>query len=69
MYVALKKAGVAQSFPVTKLQAFGYQERKSCFSLGLSLQIATEAHLAFFWMGPADRMPGYETDYNQYPSI
>jgi len=43
---------------VTGIQAVGYRARKGGFSLVLSLQIRTEPHIHFFWMGPADIAAG-----------
>ena len=51
---------------VTGIQAVGYQARKGAFSLFLSLQIGTDAHIHFFWIGPTDKAAGA---WNWIPSI
>ena len=54
---------------MTRVQAVGYQTRIRGFSLVLSWQIGTEAHIdSSEWVLQIKR-PGRETDYHQYPSI
>ena len=53
---------------MTRVQAVGYQTRIRGFSLVLSWQIGTEAHIdSSVWVLQIKR-PGRETDYYQYPS-
>jgi hypothetical protein len=43
---------------VTRIQAVGNPSNERGFSLLLSLQIGTEAHIDCCWMGPADKAAG-----------
>ena len=59
-------SGGSSVITVTGIQAVGYEARKGGFSLFLSLQIGTEAHIHFFWIGPTDKAAGA---WNWIPSI
>ena len=59
---------VSSVITVTRIQADGYETKKRGFSLALSLQVGTEAHIDFFCMGLQIKRPGRETDYYQCPS-